>query len=304
MLIGIAGSALAHNAPPFESRTHRQFTISLFKKVLPKKTGQYMLAKESDRLEKFLFALIKILLIYAVSISFLVLLLTWNKPQERAVAGMALAAFFIWVIFFGALMYRFRRQICNLILAIPLPWQFKFVVLATGLALLEEAVTVSLTNLAPLFGGTVGQSYITASTNYLDVVLFHSVIIFIPMFIAWAWALTRYRFSPVAVFFIWGITGWILEISFSGPGQLLSFAFWIFIYGTMIWLPAFCIPERREAKLPKTRHYFIPFLAMLAAAVIFFGLATLLGTALKFNPFSGHPKFHFLSSFNLSNFLT
>lgn len=54
-------------------------------------------------------------------------------------------------------------------------WKKKFVVFATVLALIEEAITTTMTNLAPLFGVEIGEAYITASTNYVDVVLFHSV---------------------------------------------------------------------------------------------------------------------------------
>jgi hypothetical protein len=41
--------------------------------------------------------------------------------------------------------------------------------------MLEEAVTVSLTNLAPLLGSEKGTAMITASTNYFEVVFLNSV---------------------------------------------------------------------------------------------------------------------------------
>jgi hypothetical protein len=40
--------------------------------------------------------------------------------------------------------------------------------MTTALALMEEAITSSMTNLAPLFGVKIGEAYITASTNYFD----------------------------------------------------------------------------------------------------------------------------------------
>lgn len=71
-------------------------------------------------------------------------------------------------------------------------WQVKFILLGIiAMTLLEEAITTFMTNLAPFFGVKVGEAYITACTNYLDVVLLHSVIVFVPWFIAWAWILKR-----------------------------------------------------------------------------------------------------------------
>jgi hypothetical protein len=64
-----------------------------------------------------------------------------------------------------------------------------------------------MTNLAPLFGVKVGQAYITSSTNYLDVVALHSVVMFVPLFVGWAVTLSCYDFSPFAVFLLFGLTG-------------------------------------------------------------------------------------------------
>jgi len=44
----------------------------------------------------------------------------------------------------------------------------KFILMATVLALIEEATTTTMTNLARLFGVKVVQACITASTNYLE----------------------------------------------------------------------------------------------------------------------------------------
>ena len=70
------------------------------------------------------------------------------------------------------------------------------------MALLEEAVTTTMTNCAPLLGVSLGQAYITASSNYFDVILGHSVIVFVPQFAAWAWLLSRYDFQPAEVFLL------------------------------------------------------------------------------------------------------
>ena len=106
-----------------------------------------------------------------------------GKPTARAVMDMAWGLILLWVIGAGVIMRIYRDRIRAFILRIEMGWRLKFVVFATLLALIEEAITTTMTNLAPLFGVRVGEAYITASANYLDVILFHSVIIFIPMFI-------------------------------------------------------------------------------------------------------------------------
>ena len=157
-------------------------------------------------------------------------------------------------------MYWFRDSIKDFVLGISLNWKIKFVLFATILALLEEAVTVSMTNAAPLFGVKIGQAYITASTNYLDVVLFHSVIVFIPLFIGWAWVLSRYNFSAFEVFILFGITGTLVEAGYGGIKHLTEFGLWIFVYGLMIYLPAYSIPNERGVKAIKFWHYLLAIL--------------------------------------------
>ena len=112
-----------------------------------------------------------------------------------------------WVGLDGFLMHRFRDQVLVMVQKVRIDWRLKFVIFATLLALVEEAITVSLTNLAPLFGVPLGAAYITASANYLDVVSLHSVVVFVPMFIAWALLLSRFNFPPNHVFLLFGING-------------------------------------------------------------------------------------------------
>ena len=71
----------------------------------------------------------------------------------------------------------------------------------------QEAVTTSMTDLAPMFGVKMGEVYITASPNYIDVVTQHSVVIFVPMFIVPAWLCSRYDVRPGSVFVLFGLTG-------------------------------------------------------------------------------------------------
>jgi len=96
-------------------------------------------------------------------------------------------------------MYAYRDKIKVIILKIPLGWRTKFILFCLLLALVEEAITTLMTNLAPLFGVNIGEAYITASTNYLDVVILHSVIAFIPSYIVWAFLPGKYNFTPFQV---------------------------------------------------------------------------------------------------------
>lgn len=55
-------------------------------------------------------------------------------------------------------------------------------------------MTTKMTNMAPLFGVKMGEAHITASANYLDVALCHSVVVLVPTCIAWALLLRYYDF--------------------------------------------------------------------------------------------------------------
>jgi len=184
--------------------------------------------------------LIKALALYSACtislIAFAILSSSQASVDEKAVIKMALGLIVGWVLIGGTLMYRFRHSITRFVRHLPAPWGLKFVLLATVLALFEEAITVTMTNLAPVFGSEVGQAFITASANYLHTVLFHSVIVFIPMFIVWAFLLRRYDFPSSHVFLLFGLTGSLAEMSLQ-PTSILA-GFWFFVYGLMVWLPA------------------------------------------------------------------
>lgn len=189
-----------------------------------------------------------------------------HRPVGRAVLLMGGGLVLFWVVLGGILMHRFRNPIRGYVQSIRLWWPLKFFLFCTLLALLEEAVTVTMTNLAPVFGVPIGAAYITASANYLDVVLFHSVIVFLPWFFAWAWMLSRWRFHPNTVFILFGITGTLAEMGFGGPQHVLEYGMWTFVYGLMIYLPAYCVPDDRRAVMPPGWAFpaavFIPWVFM------------------------------------------
>lgn len=153
-----------------------------------------------------------------------VTLVTWGNPRQRAVLGMGWGLIIFWVLIGGLLMHRFRDSVRTVVLRIRLDWRIKFVIFCTALALLEEVITTTMTNLAPLFGVKVGEAYITASTNYFDVVALHSVVVFVPM---WAVILWRYDFSSFKVFLLFGLTGTLAETNFGlkNPLEFRSLGF-------------------------------------------------------------------------------
>ncbi len=216
----------------------------------------------------------------------LVTLAVWSQPVHRAVLGMGWGLILFWIGAGGGLMYRYRDALRALALKWRWPWTVKFVLLATALALLEEAITTTMTDFAPLFGVRVGQAYITASANYLDVVLCHSVVVFIPGFVAWACLLSKVRFSAAQVFVLYGLFGILAECSF-GPQHALEFGLGIFVYGLMVWLPAYVTEPDRTGRPPRWWHF--PIAVVLPALSV-----ALLPTPLLIKLLSpGHPVIHF-----------
>lgn len=193
------------------------------------------------------------LLIWLLATSALVLAVSLAHPVHRAVILMGWGLILCWVVLGGALTYRYRDAVRVRVRALPWPWPVAFVVFCTVLALIEEAITTTMTNCAPLFGVPIGAAYITASANYLDVVTLHSVVVFVPMFVGWAVILSRYAFSPFMVFLLFGVTGVLAEMSF-GVQHLVEFALWIFVYGLMVYLPAYSVLPRPGTCPPKWHH--------------------------------------------------
>jgi hypothetical protein len=143
-------------------------------------------------------------------------------------------------------MYLFRERIKALFASLRWNWKISFFLLALLLALSEETITTLMTNCAPLFGVKMGQAYITASANYFDVVCCHSVVTFLPAFAAWVWLFSRYDYSPFEAFICFGLYGTVGEGIFGGF-HLADVGFWIFVYGLMLYLPAYVFAERRGA---------------------------------------------------------
>jgi hypothetical protein len=221
--------------------------------------------------------IIKAIAVYSTLVISLIsfLVLASEAPvYEKATIKMALGLILIWILLLGTLMFKLRDRIRDFILGIPLPWWMIFPIFCTLLALLEEAVTVTMTNLAPLFGAEIGQAYITASANYLHTVLFHSVIVFIPMFLVWTVLLKYFDFPPAHVFLLFGLTGSLAEMSMS-PTNIFG-GFWFFVYGLMIFLPAYSLPKRETAFPPPWWAYPLAVIAPLISPILLLPAAPLL----------------------------
>jgi hypothetical protein len=202
-----------------------------------------------------------------------------------AMAGMLWGLCLIWIGVCGLLSIFGRDAVRRIIDRIPLPPSLTFFVFVTLLALIEEAVATLMTNCAPLLGVRVGEVYITASADYFDVVVFHSVVIFLAQFAVWAWLLSRYAFSPFSVFVLFGVTGLIDETLFAGPHPL-TIAQWILVYGLMVYLPAYCYPDKPSRHRVRWWHHplavVLPIVASLpVVALVLFVIAP------------GHPSIHF-----------
>ncbi len=189
----------------------------------------------SGYLQKAIFWALAILLVARTALTIIS-----SRPNRimRAEMDMATGLVLLWIVLGGGLMYLLRNQIKALLQPLATHWKLCFFVMAVALALCEEVVTTLMTNCAPLFGVKLGEAYITASANYLDVIACHSVITFLPPFAAWTWLLSRYDFSPFETFMCFGVYGFIGEGIFGGF-HWLDIGFWIFVYGLMIYLPAY-----------------------------------------------------------------
>jgi hypothetical protein len=216
----------------------------------------------------------------------LVTIAVWSEPVHRAVLLMAWGTILLWVFGFGTVSVILGRKVAGWITGWRLPWPVGFVAACTLLAMLEELVTTGMTNMATSFGVQIGKAYVTASTNYFDVILFHSVCLFVSFFVAWALMLRKISFAAWQVFLLFGITGTIAEASF-GPQHLMEFALWIPVYGLMVYVPALATEGKPGRAMPRWWHFplsvFLPF-----PFIVLFPMA---GLIRLFD--LGHPAVHF-----------
>lgn len=194
------------------------------------------------------------------------------NARAKVLMGFLLALF--WCLGFGLISYYQRDRFKTFFRAIKLPWQIKFIICTISLAMLEEVITTLLSNAAPLLGAETGKAMMTASVNYAEVVFLNSVWpVFVPWILAWTILLTRYDFPPNHVFLLFGLLGTIAETSFDWTSSVAGF--WFFVYGLMVYLPAYSLPSRMTVPL-RWWHYsytlILPILFMLPWSLLYGGL--------------------------------
>ncbi|KKL92820.1 hypothetical protein LCGC14_1880870 [marine sediment metagenome] len=189
-------------------------------------------------------------------------------PDKRAIVAMGVGLIVIWCVLGGVTMRLLRDRFVRWARRLRIGWRLRFVLLCIAMALLEEAVTTSLTNAAPLLGAVSDAARITKSKNYFEVIS-GSVVAFIPWFICWAWMLGRYDFKPLEIMLIAGVTGTLAETITFGPQNLAGIGMWTFVYGLMVYLPAHTVPLGREVRRARWWHWIVAVLLPLIFIVPF-----------------------------------
>lgn len=230
-------------------------------------------------------AVIIALLVWQFLLTTLLTLGGMENEKLGVMAKMLWGVNILWIGLFGFVSLRLRDFVGGLGQRNPRARPIAFFLGATLMALLGEAVTTTMTNCAPLFGAEIGEVYITASANYLDVVLFHSVVVFLPQYALLGWLLSRYAIAPFSLFICYGITGFIGEVMFAGPNPLML-AQWILIYGLFVFLPAHLFASQSDRKPMRWWMYPLLILAPVIASIPMVALLLLLIAP-------GHPAIHF-----------
>lgn len=174
--------------------------------------------------------------------------LSSHNNDLAAAANMLWSLFLMWVLLGGTTMYKYRDKIKSLVLRIKGSRASTFILFSSILLLIEEAVATAITNLAPLFGSASDLAHITASGNYWEVILHHSAIVLIPVFIVWGYLLSKYEVKPDFMFLICGITGVTSEFSLGGSMTGILFGYWMLVYGFMAYLPTYVLPTQVNLK--------------------------------------------------------
>ena len=198
-----------------------------------------------------------------------------SGPVERSAIVMQWGIFLSWVYIVAPLLGRvglprFKQSLSKFTLG---PKRL-FFIFATLFALTEEALAVLWNNVTPSFFGQTAGPVLTASTNYFEVILLHSVVVFLPLFLVWAYLLAHGRYSPREAYLYFGITGILAEYIFN-PSilALLAGGFWILIYGSMVYYPARFVFGKEEGRFHVTWRralvaVFLPLLVSVPLAII------------------------------------
>jgi hypothetical protein len=213
---------------------------------------------------------------------FMIAMLSVGDPYGIAIMGMGTGLLVIWVVIGGLIQRRVREPLRLRMRDNPGRPVLKFFLFATLMVCLEEAVTTAMTNTAPLYGFSPYEAFITASPNYLEVIALHSVVVFLPHYLVWGLLLKRYQFHPAWVVILYGLTGLLCEgIAFGWEQNLPMFAFWTFVYGLIVYLPAYAINFGDDRKRPGVGAYVLalvgPFLMSIPWTLLVIAIRVALG---------------------------
>ena len=77
-----------------------------------------------------------------------VVILNSDKAKDRAIFLMADGMILLWIIVGGSLTPMLRKYLVPRLVAIPIDWRVRFLLFCTTMALIEEVITTTMTNLA------------------------------------------------------------------------------------------------------------------------------------------------------------
>lgn len=186
---------------------------------------------------------------------------------DLAVATMSLGLLTIWGGLFAFLQWRTMVRIGSSGRHMRVPVLLSFVMMV-GLALLAEAVSVSMTNTAPLWELDTDEAFITASADWWVVVSRHSVIVFLPQLLLIAWLHRRLSLNPFHWFIVYGMIGYANEwLAFKQAASWFSLPYWLIVYGWVVYLPTTLADSQRTNREYRFHHMILAFLTIFTVSI-------------------------------------
>lgn len=193
---------------------------------------------------------------------------------EKAAFVMQLGHFITWALLVAPFFLpRFLPAVVNYVKRFNFGKKTLFVLLATLATLIEEGISILWNNNIASSFALTDNTVLTVTTNYFDLITKHSVVAFIPMLVAWAFLLSRWRYNATEAFVYFGMAGILAELIYNfNLLPVLAAGLWIFIYGFMVYTPALIVFGKEE-KFTFSFHragfaIFLPFLATVPVAFL------------------------------------
>ena len=213
--------------------------------------------------------LIKVLYIWAFAFHGLlwVHMFQHGEKKDLAIVTMALGLLLIWGVALACIQIKISINI-KPIKQSSIRYFLSIIGMMIFLALLAEVISSLMTQTAHLWQLSPNVAYITATPNYIELVTKHSVIVFIPQFIAIAYIHYKVKFSANQWFYIYGLIGYLNEwIAFGSAASWVSIPYWIIIYGWIVYLPTYLFHPKVERKTPRVYHFVLACMIPLALSI-------------------------------------